>query len=56
MEQLLRELKAMRKDLKLNTYRTIKSQILSGNIEAARVGMDRLKNRQKGSGRYDSSN
>ncbi len=53
MDKLLKELKAMKKDMKPNTYRTIKGQILSGNEKAARVGMTRIKERQKGSGRYD---
>ena len=39
MEELMKELNSIKKYIPYNTYRTIKGQMKSGNVEAARTGI-----------------
>ena len=49
MEELMKELNSIKKIYpKYNTYRTIKGQMKSGNVEAARTGISRIKKRAEG--------
>ena len=50
MKELIRELDDIRKDIPHNTYKTILGQMKAGQVEAARVGIRRLKNRLKNRG------
>lgn len=45
MEELMKELNSIKKYIPYNTYRTIKGQMKSGNVEAARTGISRIKKR-----------
>ena len=45
MEELMKELNSIKKYIPYNTYHTIKGQMKSGNVEAARTGINRIKNR-----------
>ena len=47
MEELMKELNSIKKYIPYNTYRTIKGQMKSGNVEAARTGI-RIKKRAEG--------
>ena len=42
MEELMKELNSIKKYITYNTYRTIKGQMKSGNVEAARTGISRI--------------
>ena len=46
MEELMKELNSIKKYIPYNTYRTIKGQMKSGNVEAART--KRVKKRAEG--------
>ena len=48
MEELMKELNSIKKYIPYNTYRTIKGQMKSGNVEAARRGISRIKKRAEG--------
>lgn len=48
MEELMKELNSIKKYIPYNTYRTIKGQMKSGNVEAARMGISRIKKRAEG--------
>ena len=52
MEELMKELNSIKKyipyNTSYNTYRTIKGQRKSGNVEAARTGISRIKKRAEG--------
>lgn len=48
MEELMKELNSIKKYIPYNTYRTIKGQMKSGNVEAARRGISRMKKRAEG--------
>ena len=48
MEELMKELNSIKKYIPYNTYRTIKEQMKSGNVEAARTGISRIKKRVEG--------
>ena len=48
MEELMKELNSINKYIPYNTYRTIKGQMKSGNVEAARTGISRIKKRAEG--------
>ena len=48
MEELMKELKSIKKYIPYNTYRTIKGQMKSGNVEAARTGINRIKKSVEG--------
>ena len=43
MEELMKELNSIKKYIPYNTYRTIKGQMKSGNMAAARTGINRIK-------------
>lgn len=43
MNEVKRELEGIRKEIPYNTYKTILGQMKAGQIEAARVGIERLK-------------
>ena len=45
MEELMKELNSIKKYIPYNTYHTIKGQMKSGNVEAARTGINRTKKR-----------
>ena len=45
MEELMKELNSIKKYI---PYRTIKGQMKSGNVEAARTGISRIKKRAEG--------
>ena len=40
MEELMKELNSIKKYIPYNTYRTIKGQMKSGNMTAARTGIN----------------
>ena len=48
MKELMKELNSIKKYIPYNTYRTIKGQMKSGNVEAARTGINRIKKRVEG--------
>lgn len=48
MEELMNELNSIKKYIPYNTYRTIKGQMKSGNMTAARTGINRIKKRAEG--------
>ena len=48
MEELMKELNSIKKYIPYNTYRTIKGQMKSGNMAAARTGINRIKKRVEG--------
>lgn len=48
MEELMKELNGIKKYIPYNTYRTIKGQMKSGNMAAARTGINRIKKRVEG--------
>ena len=48
MEELMKELNSIKKYIQYNTYRTIKGQMKSGNVEATRTGISRIKKRAEG--------
>ena len=39
----MEELNSIKKYIPYNTYRTIKGQVKSGNVEAARTGINKIK-------------
>ena len=43
MKELKRELDGIRKHIPYNTYKTILGQMKAGQVEAAKVGIERLK-------------
>lgn len=45
MKELKRELYNIRKHIPYNTYKTILGQMKAGQVEAARVGIERIKKR-----------
>lgn len=45
MKELKRELNGIRKHIPYNTYKTILGQMKAGQVEAARVGIERIKKR-----------
>ncbi len=47
MKELLKELKTLKGKMPINTYRTIRGQILSGNEKAAKTGMERIRKRME---------
>lgn len=48
MKELKKELDAIRKYIPSNTYRTIWGQMKAGQVEAARVGIERIRKRVEG--------
>nr|DAP93145.1 MAG TPA: hypothetical protein [Caudoviricetes sp.] len=48
MKELMKELNSIKKYIPYNTFRTIRGQIKSGNVDAARTGINRIKKREKG--------
>lgn len=48
MGELMKELNSIKKYIPYNTYRTIKGQMKSGNMAAARTGINRIKKRVEG--------
>lgn len=44
----MEELNSIKKYIPYNTYRTIKGQVKSGNVEAARTGTNKIKKRAEG--------
>ena len=46
MKEILKELKQYRGKIPKQTLKTIRGQALSGNIEAARKGLEKIKERQ----------
>lgn len=48
MKELMKKLNSIKKYIPYNTFRTIKGQIKSGNMEAARTGISRIKKRAEG--------
>ena len=55
MKEILKELKQYRGKIPKQTLKTIRGQALSGNIEAARKGLERIKERQGNNNGYDKS-
>lgn len=47
MKELKKELDGIKKHIPYNTYKTILGQMKSGEVEAARVGIARIKNKLK---------
>lgn len=45
MKELKKELNGIRKHIPYNTYKTILGQMKAGQVEAARVGIERIKKR-----------
>lgn len=45
MKELKKELDGIRKHIPYNTYKTILGQMKAGQMEAARVGIERIKKR-----------
>ena len=45
MKELKKELDNIRKHIPYNTYKTILGQMKAGQVEAARVGIERIKKR-----------
>ena len=45
MEELMKELNSIKKYNPYNTYHTIKGQMKTGTVEAARTGINRIKKR-----------
>jgi hypothetical protein len=43
MKELKKELDGIRKHIPYNTYKTILGQMKTGQVEAAKVGIERLK-------------
>ena len=43
MKKVKRELEGIRKEIPYNTYKTILGQVKAGHVEAARVGIERIK-------------
>ena len=43
MKELKKELDCIRKHIPYNTYKTILGQMKAGQVEAAKVGIERLK-------------
>ena len=43
MNEVKRELEGIRKGISYNTYKTILGQMKAGQVEAARVGIERIK-------------
>ena len=43
MKELKKELDGIRKHIPYNTYKTILGQMKAGQVEAAKVGIERLK-------------
>ena len=48
MKEPMNELTSIKKYIPYNTFRTIKGQIKSGNVDAARTGISRIKKRAEG--------
>ncbi len=48
MKELMKELNSIKKYIPYNTFRTIKGQIKSGNADAARTGINRIKKKAEG--------
>ena len=48
MKELMKVLNSIKKYIPYNTFRTIKGQIKSGNVEAARTGICRITKRAAG--------
>ncbi len=48
MKELKKELDAIRKYIPSNTYRTIWGQMKAGQVEAARVGIERIRKKVEG--------
>ena len=48
MKELMKELDSIKRYIPYNTFRTIKGQIKSGNVDAARTGISRIKKRAEG--------
>jgi len=48
MKELMKELNSIKKYIPYNTFRTIKGQIKSGNVDAARTGINRIKKKAEG--------
>lgn len=55
MKEILKELKQYRGKIPKQALKTIRGQALSGNIEAARKGLERIKERQGNNNGYDKS-
>ena len=56
MEELMKELNSIKKFIPYNTNRTIKGQMKSGNVEAPRTGISRIKKRAEGQKHGHTSN
>ena len=48
MKELIKELNSIKKYIPYNTFHTIKGQIKSGNADAARTGINRIKKKAEG--------
>lgn len=48
MKELMKELNSIKKYIPYNTFRTIKGQKKSGNVDAARTGISRIKKKAEG--------
>ena len=48
MREFLKELKQCKWKLPMNTYRTLKGQALSGDLEGAKKGLERIKTLYRG--------
>ena len=48
MKELNERVKQHKKYIPYNTFRTIKGQIKSGNVDAARTGINRIKKKAEG--------
>ena len=48
MKELMKELNSIKKYIPYNTFRTNKGQIKSGNVDAARTGINRIKKKAEG--------
>ena len=48
MKELMKELNSIKKYIPYKTFRTINGQIKSGNVDAARTGINRIKKKTEG--------
>lgn len=54
MTELKEELDGIKKHIPWNTYKTILGQMKAGQVDAARVGIDRIKKRLEGGGHHEN--
>ncbi len=48
MYEVLKELKGYKHKMPLNTYRTLKGQVLAGDVAGAKRGLEKIKQKTRG--------